>query len=334
MSFNLNSDYKGFFQVPNTIVDKHLRFASGNQLKFLLYILKNGCDSPFDKIAKDLKMNAEDVNDCADFWVLTGVLEESGDVSAPAANPGKKNEPEKFIPSKKENEDSKPEQIQIQYSRPSQNEVLARMEESSEIANLFKELQSKLGKTIGYNGCCTFLLLLDYFGLPIEVIFMIVDYCVSIGQTGYGYIEAVGKSWAEQEINTIERAAQKIDSMGKTKAFWKEFTAVTGIKNPNPTTKQSQYIERWITEYKLPSELIVAAYETMADKTGKISFKYMDTIIESWHRKGFKSLSDVENEAKAQADAGKAKANREASYDLDKFTRDSMNRKLKYERKN
>lgn len=319
------------FNVPNIIADKHLRLASGEQIKVLLYILRKASASvTADEVAKFLKFNISDVEDYLQYWVLTGILCENDNNSSPS-------EPTKYIP--KETSESKEKikpNIDIEFSKPSPSEIAERVNESPEIANLFRELQQKLGKTIGYEGQCTFIMLHDYYGLSPEVLFMMVDYCVSVNKTGYSYMASVGKAWSEQEIDTIEKAAEKISSLNSVGKFWKEFAAETGIKNPQPTAKQITFIEIWIKEWKMDYPLIIKAYEEMAEHTGKLSFSYMNKILENWHSKGLKNITDYENYEKSQTDsktAIKTDSSQSPSYNIEEYRQKSDSKKLKYERK-
>lgn len=343
---------KGEFAVPSIVID-HLRIVNENQLKVLLLILgKAPKNLTVKQIAKALMMDAEAVETCLQYWVLTGVLTQSEtpapakpekEKSAEEATEAKAEEPKKFIPKaqtekaedKTEKPQAKEQKAEIEYSRPSSSEIATRMEESPEIATLFRELQAKLGKTIGYDGQCTFLLLYDRFGLSAEVIFMLVDYCVSVRKTGYSYIEAVGKDWSLQEIDTIEKAAEKISSLNSINSFWSKFIATTGLTNPKPTASQLKFLEIWVIEWKMSFDLIVLAYERMTENTGKLNFKYMNTILEDWHTKKYKTVNDVEVAEKARTDAKNAKGgtNSEASYNIDEYQDTKAYKKPEYKRK-
>ena len=337
MTYSVNPKYlnKGFY-IPSVIVDKHLRLASGEQIKVLLLILRKAPEMlDENEIAKKLKYTVSDVEDYLQYWVMMGVLDENNE---PVQDEPVKYIPKSDTPAKKE--EPKPEknnepQPVPSYSKPSVSEIATRITESKEIANLFNELQSKLGKTIGYDGQCTFLLLHDRYGLPTEVIFMLVDYCIQLGKTGYSYIETVGIRWSEQEIDTIDRAAEKIASIDVVEKFWKKFTAATGISNPKPTTAQRELIEKWLSR-KMNFDMIILAYEQMSEATGKLSFSYMDKVLDGWYNEGYKTPSDVKNAKKAKADASKAarEKGKEASYDLDKYSEKSIHKKLKYEKRN
>lgn len=333
MSYSVNpSVFKSIFAVPTDIVDKHIRLANGDQLKVLLWILRNSTDNPdIDEMCKALKINASDAADYLQYWVLTGVLAENGEIAIPAPAP---------VSEKKETvkEEKKPEipAVSVAPSKPSSKEILERIEESPEIGHLFNEAQQMLGKTIGYDGQCTLLLLHDHYGLPTEVLFMMIDYCVSIGKSNYAYLEAVGRDWGTREIDTLDKAAEQITILKKSNAVWKEFAQNAGITNPRPTVKQTEYLRRWSSEWKFGINMIILAYEEMANHTSKLSMAYIDKILMNWHTNGYKTPADVEKAAAEQKDkkpAAKTKSGVEASYDLDKFKEQSLHGELKYERK-
>lgn len=337
MSYSVNpSVFKSIFAVPTDIVDKHIRLANEHQLKVLLWILRNSPDEPdIEKMCSDLKIDIGDASDYLQYWVLTGVISESG---TPADN--KKSEsissekPEKADKIKRQ--DPKPELPAPAASKPSSAEIATRIEESPDIGYLFNEAQRKLGKTIGYDGQCTLLLLHDHYGLPVEVLFMLIDYCVSVGKTNYGYLETVGRDWGNREIDTLDKAAEQISALKKANSLWIDFSKAVGISNPRPTTKQSEYLRRWSTEWGFGIDMIILAYEEMANHTGKLSFAYIEKVLINWKNLGYKTPADVENgreEQKAKKPSASGEKPSTASYDLGEFKERSLHGELKYERK-
>lgn len=341
MSYTVNpSAFKSIFAVPAEIVDKHIRLANEHQLKVLLWILRNSPDNPdIDAMCTALKINKDDAADYLQYWVLTGVILDDGKVPEhiEAIKPAQA-APEKTKESKPKKE---PEEPVTTHSKPSSAEIATRISESPEIGHLFNEAQIKLGKTIGYDGQCTLLLLHDHYGLPTEVLFMLIEYCVSVGKTNYSYIEAVGKDWGNREVDTLEKAAEQIAALKNINQVWREFAANAGLSNPRPTMKQVPYLRKWSNEMKFSNEMIILAYEEMVNHTGKLSFSYIDKILTTWHTAGYKNPADIERaaaEKKAAKQPQKSKTDsansRTASYDLDEFEERSLHGTLKYKRKN
>ena len=347
MSYSVNPNlFRSIFAVPTEIVDKHIRLASAQQLKVLLWILKNAPENPdIDEMCKALKINKEDVDDYLQYWVLTGVLQTDGkSVTVPVTQPVENIETAKTTKATEKEEPKKTvEEVEHIPSKPTSSEIAIRIEESPEIGHLFNEAQVKLGKTIGYDGQCALLLLHDHYGLPAEVLFMLIDYCVSVGKTNYSYIVSVGKDWGHREIDTLDKAAQQIAALKNINTVWNEFARNVGITTPRPTIKQIPYFRKWTSDYKFSTEMIILAYEEMADRTGGMKFSYVDKVLESWHKEGYKTPADVENsKAKAvstpkKATAGKASSKinetSAASYDLDEFEQRSIHADLIYKKK-
>lgn len=337
MNYSINpTAYKSIFPVPTDLVDKHIRLANEHQLKVLLWILRNSPDNPdIDKMCAALKINKDDAADYLQYWILTGVIVTDGDeIKITPAAPAKEENP---VPQKTAVKDTLKIEPQ-KPSKPSSAEIVARIDEAPEIGHLFNEAQQKLGKTIGYDGQCTLLLIHDHYGLPIEVLFMLIDYCVSVGKTNYSYIEAVGRDWGLKEIDTLNKAAEQIASLRNANSLWKEFSQAAGIKNPRPTQSQVEFLRRWSDEWKFGIDMILLAYEEMANHTGKLSFGYINKVLMNWHSKGYKTPDDIlkaESETKNKNSTYKVNKTTPSSpsYDLDEFKAQSLHGELKYERK-
>ena len=369
MSYSVNPTvFRSIFAVPTSIVDDHMRVAKAEQLKVILWILRNSPDNPdIEKMCEDIKIDIADAPDYLDYWKLTGILQVNGEMPksvAPAPKaPAKKETKAKEIyisqdqadkvgileksvvkaPSSIKATEKKEAEIIIP-SKPSSHEIATRIEESPEIGHLFQEAQAKLGKTVGYEGQCTLLLLHDHYGLPTEVLFMLLDYCVSVGKVNNSYIQAVGKDWGLREIDTLEKAAEQITELKSVNSLWKSFAAATGISNPRPTNSQVPFLRKWTNDMKFPLEMILLAYEEMANHTGKLNFKYIDKILTTWYEKKWTTPEKLEKglaqeklnpiPKPTKASPGKtASLEITPSYDLDKFEEESILGELKYDRK-
>ena len=343
MSYSINpSLFKSIFAVPTDIVDKHIRLANEHHLKVLLWILCKSPDNPdIEKMCEDINIDINDVADYLQYWVVTGVLKSDGSVNVKSAFTPP--EPQAELQSVAETKSvtpvkAKKEEPALLPSMPSSMEIADRLEESPEIATLFKEAQHKLGRTIGYDGQCTLLLLHDHYGLPTDVLFMLIDYCVSVGKTNYKYIQQVGADWGTREIDTLDKAAEQIETLRNVNSAWTEFARHVGIKNPRPTQNQAEFFHRWTKELGFSVDTIILAYEEMADYTGKINYKYIEKVLLSWKAKSNNTEdtnTSTEEKKPASAPVSKKK-NAEAtppSYDIEEFKNRSIYGELNYERK-
>ncbi len=333
-SINPQAAFGLSFSVPISVTDKHLKLAGSAQLKVLLWLLRHMAEQPTtEQLCQALNMTPADANDAMQYWLETGLVIKQGEAACTQAAPALSAPPAASKP----NEPAKTVQAPITQTRPTAEQIARRGKESAEIAFLFNEAQKKLGRTIGYDSQSALLMIHDGYGLPVEVILMLIEYCVSIGKPGIGYISATAKNWSEKEIDSIEKADEKIKSLRRCESLWKELCELTGISTPRPTAVQSEYLHKWSRDFGYPVNIIFSAYEEMANHTDKISFAYMNKVLENWYHAGVRELGDIDR-IKQEKAAAKAKPNKPAavqtpSYDLDAFMQHSAQDPIVYKKK-
>lgn len=298
------------FSVPAVVVDKYMKLASAEQMRTLLWVLRHAAEQPTtEEAAAALRYSEDNVREYVAFWQQNGVLQtDEMTVPAPQKQPQEMRRAEK------------PPLPDLPENKPTAAEILARVQESPDLGFLFQEAQKKFGRTMGYDGQCTLLLMHDRYGLPVEVILMIIEYCAEVRKTSNAYIAAMGKSWAQEEIDTIEKAAEKIGELHKCGKLWKELSAMAGFTAPNPTAVQSEYLRTWSGELGYGVDMIFLAYEETANHCQKLSFAYMNKVLRNWHGKGLKTPQDVAEDnlryrEKKAADSDKPPA----SYDINEM---------------
>ncbi|MBR3815748.1 MAG: DnaD domain protein [Clostridia bacterium] len=345
MNFKINPlSFNGIFAVPNSLVDENIRLASVVQLKSLLYLLRYGNlrTVTTEEMAEALCLDKADVQDAMVFWLERGlVLKENEEPSlttrvtiekAPhsAAKPAA--EPERVLP-------------EIVISKPSHEEVSARLKGSEELSLFFQQAQASLGKPFGYEGQSTLLMLHDGYGLPLEIIIMAIEYCVSQKKDGFRHIVSLAKRWSELNIDTIEGVNQYLEEHTIVDEAWEKLRSMTEITNRHPTEKQRRFMTSWTKELAFTVEMIYYAYEESIDRTGKMNMKYMDTIIRNWASLGIRTPADIkkhQDEWEKKKNAGKApaakkeskKEDNEPSYDIGLFMKEAVNLKYKKQENN
>jgi len=312
----------GMFAVPDCVVDEHLKLSRELNLKVLLWMLRHGGDS-LELLAYRLGKTEEELMDAAQFWIDKGIISAGNEQEAV----------------KQQSASVMPVQLpvaELPPVRPTTGQILTRTDEDSDLRLLFGEADRILKRTIGHEGQCVLLMLHDTYGLPVEVIPMLLDYCAKAGKTNNGYIEAVGRDWGLREIDSIEKADAQIAALKENLSLWSELRRLAGIQTPRPTAPQNEYLRRWSRELGYGVGMIFAAYEEMAEHTGKLSFSYMNKILEGWHAAGVKTPAQAEK-AKAEFQAQRQKPAKKAgqgskaaaigfspSFDLEAFERSTL----------
>lgn len=339
MQYQINpASYQSVFAVPADVVDQYLRFAGAAQLKILLWALRN-CPGGFDAdaAAQALKLSRMDVVDAVQYWIEAGIIQQTGGDSASPAEESRQYTVSPAQPQPAEEKVNLP----LAPAKPLSEDIVRRTQESPEIAFLFRQAQKKLGRTIGYDTQAKLLMMHDQYGLPVEVVLMIVEYCVSRGKGSIHYIEKMAMNWADREIDTIDSAEREIDYLNRTNTIWTSLRALTGYGNPYPTTQQQQFLDEWTQKLGFDVDMIYCAYEKTVDKIGKTSFAYMNKILQSWSQEGLRTRAQVERvdaerrkQSAPQPGGKKVEASGYGiSYDLERFEKKAAKPPV-YQKKN
>lgn len=321
--YKINSaSYSSVFVLPTQIADKHLRMAGKAQLKVLLWLYRNPSVTPeIDVISKDTGIPKDEIDDAMLYWIDAGLVTKDGEAPAPvverepySATENARLQAVHSVPVREKTvaagitppAEKKEKPVLV---KPSIKDISMRIGESESVRSMFTEAQEVFGRTLGYDAQSSLLILHDHYSLPPEVIVMICSYAKTIGKQGsLAYIMKLGASWAECGITDFESASNKIARMENAQNMWDDFRRLTGVENPKPTQKQSEYLELWINDYSFDTDIIYNAYERTVEVKGKINWGYMNGILRSWHESGFKTLSDIENAEKQFAEGIKAAA--------------------------
>ena len=337
MDFIINpTKWNKSFAVPSEVVDDYIKLAGSVQIKVLLWMMRHSAeDKSIDELSSAIGVSAPDCIDALNFWKETGIFISSESEIKPEVVPAEKPVIKKETP-KVNNTKILPE---IEVVKPTVEQIVARGGESEEIRFLFQEAQMRLGKTIGHDGQAVLLMMHDAYGLPVEVIVTIIEYCVSVGKTSTSYIAKIGKDWGEREIDTLEKADEVINELKASDEMWGEFRIRTGISTPRPTAAQMKYLNRWKNEFNFSMEMILLAYEETANNIQKMSFPYMDKILKNWFEEGLRTPNDVTKAKKERlslvqpATKTVTKPKKQSSYNIDEVLKQNEETELVYVRK-
>ena len=329
------------FAVPAQIVDKHIKIASGQQLKVFLWLLRHNADEfDVEKLASGVGMTVADVCDNLQYWIEAGLVFKDGTepVEIKVKEPAKpKAETKKAEP--KEEEPQKVQLLSLPDITPTHDQVAKRLLEAPELKYLYQEAQLKLGKTIGYDTQAKLLMIHDHYGLPVEIILTIIEYAVLQGKTSMAYISKVSKDWGEKEINTLEKADEQLKRLCEDETLWKGFCSMFSVDPPKYTEKRSEYLKKWNKQLGFSLEMIYLAYEETLNNIDKVNFTYTDSILQNWHTQKINTpsmLAGAKNErlkkfANNKQSVAKSGGDN-ASYDLNKF-REKARGPIEYKRR-
>lgn len=310
--FTLNNE---FIPVSVYFVENCIKNVGGGFLKVYLYALglaAKGVEVDTETIAKELEMLESDVLQAFAYWKSVGMIIEDGGVV-------------EFL-SKPQNEEFFPIADQTAYQEPKKTsydsvEVAKKIAENNSLSEMVQVAQELLAKTLSPNELETLFWLNDELGFSAEAILLILDYCISKDKRNMRYIEKVAIAWHEKGIVSTDQIMENIQLEEEKNTTAYRLRKAMGIADRPITAPEDAFLTKWCDEYQIPEDMIMLAYESCLLNTSKLSFPYMDKIIERWHLEGINTRADAE----ADNQKYKKKSNQGGIY-TDKFSHTDLER--------
>lgn len=351
MSIKINlGAWNSIFAVPSKVVDEGLKYSDGVKLKILLYVLRNsGSVLDDDAISKGTGVNVTDIPEALDYWVSMDIFTKTDDIYTPVQSDNFKDffsdaemkatdnkinvipnlEDKRKAGLQKEliseetteisnkNEDVKPHFTVLRPQKPDFVFTSQRLAVDEELKFLVEEAQTSLGKVLSNSDISTLLMLKDTCGLPLDVILMLIQYCISIDKANMRTIEKIGVQWSDDGIYSVEAADNKIKQIMQTNKNFSIVSAAFGLKNVgSPTKKQLEYGDKWVGEWKFSHQMLREAYERCVDTKGTMNLRYIDGILKRWNADGIHSIEELQKKEKISS---KVQIKSKSSYDIDEL---------------
>lgn len=199
---------------------------------------------------------------------------------------------------------------------------------------LVGEVQRCLGKVLSTEELKILLSIVEYLGLPAEVVIILVRYCADRSRTrGNGRmpsmrtVEKEAYRWADNQIDTMEKAGLFLQNENTRSFRQAELCRMLGLTGRRLTPTEERYLQGWIG-MGFPDEVIALAYEKTCENTGGLTWKYMSRILESWNSQGLYTLDQIKALDRKPGAAGKNPGYQRHGESLSPQMQDAVNRML------
>ena len=251
-------------KINKSFIERELPSAPPMYVSVYLMTLAIGQDSA--KVAKKLNATESDVLRAWAYWMDRGIM-------------------------RKETEKPQEKRVLVSPIRPDYTPAeLAQYLKHEDVQKLFQSAQKKLGKFLSHQDMSMLFGFHDWLGLPLDVIDLLLSYCTANGHKGMRYIEKVALGWAEEGVDTVEKAVEYIELR---KTGFRTILKAFGQGNRLPVPAEETYMKKWLKEYHLPIDVVKLACERTVLQTGKAAFPYADSILRQWKDPGVKQAADV-----------------------------------------
>lgn len=285
------SAVRGVTAVDNIFIDEYMCRADSPVFS-LIYIYGIRCavagiEVTNEEIAQRFNILESEVVKAWQFWEKQSAV----------AVGGTKDNPEiSFLPLKAESKVAENPEIavtkEVKKIEPVYNptDIGRIMSGTPELKEIIASAEITYGKTLNVNETAMIVKMYDWLGMSGKLIYYLLTYCVNKGHKSMAYIEKVAMDWHEKGITTVDQAEEYIsviDDYGKIMGF-------CGLNGRSPVKSQQEFMYKWLNHYKMPLAVIEQACTRAIETTGKATFKYINSIIENWYKKGVKTIKDIE----------------------------------------
>ena len=186
----------------------------------------------------------------------------------------------------------------------SEQDVVRTMQADLSFRSLYGEVQRRMGRVLNTEEMKILLSMVNYLGLPADVVCILVSYCQDRARQRGGNrnpslrtIEKEAYFWAEQGIDTTEEAAAYIQRQNIYHSRLAGLLRLLQIRGRNLTAAEEKYARQWL-EMGFTDDVITMAYERTCLNTGGLNWAYMHKILQRWKEAGMRTAADVRNERK------------------------------------
>ncbi len=262
------------FFLPASIADNHLKIATRDQLRVILYIFRNTAEHPDVKsIAEALNISVDDVNDAICYWADAGILCCETVKEAETVN--------------------KRTKARLQSEKPSREEIAVLGSNDEKLPFLFSEIQKRLCRPLRQNETSSFAWLYCEEGMDVSVILMLVEYAIGLNKANIRFIEKTAIQWLNAGVEDIASAEEYMQNSAKTELCSKTLAAAFGIRDRKLNKTERDLALLWINEHSFDRKMLETAYDLCVDATGSYNIKYIKGIIERWIKDGVKTAEDI-----------------------------------------
>lgn len=295
--------WNSVFCVPSVVADNYLKLARGSDIKVLLFLLRNSDEYISSEIIADkLGLSAEQVDESIVFWKDREIIgvDDSGEATplqkyrkTGDEDVNTQTENKAAVPQIKPVAESLVRKINLERTPDFPPAEIAKTIRNNDKADyLFKHCEILYGRPLNHNEQRTLMIILEDACLPVESALMLVDYCFSINKATPAYMRAMALEWSESEINTIDKAERRVEELKKSDSAIGRFKSMFEI-NSAFSKQQREMIGKWVNIYGFDDEMINEAYQITLNGAGRLSFPYMNKILEGWHSKGYKNVGQI-----------------------------------------
>lgn len=273
---------KSLIKLPVSFFDKYLPTVNGDYLKIYLFGLKLCFENRSltdGEIADSLGILKADVKNAWHFWEEEGLITVMEDGSVEFENP----EEMSFTvpaPSKKK----KP------YEAVAFSDVFSTIQKDEDFKGVVQIVEASYHELLTQDDVMMLYDIVKIKEIPLELLMITVSHCLKNRKKNMKYIYKVVTENYQNGLTTPEELEQHFTRMEETGKYMKKVSRILKITGREFVEQEKDFIRKW-EQQKITDARIQAAYEKTIMAIGKLSFAYMDKILQNEGNKTGKTSS-------------------------------------------
>lgn len=186
---------------------------------------------------------------------------------------------------------------------------------------LVPQTEEKLGKRLKTADLQILAGLYDDLGFSADVLYLLVNHCVTRAEKRYGLgrrptmrqIEKEAYYWARLGIFTQEAAAEYLKKCAERDEQIQHYMYALGLGNRRAVETEERYIRSWI-DMGFTVDAVALGYDKTVIYKKELNWRYLNGILRRWHEKGWHTAEEIN-----RGDAQPKKAKNPADDGMDKY---------------
>ncbi|MCL2366113.1 MAG: DnaD domain protein [Oscillospiraceae bacterium] len=280
-------------------IDKLIRAGDGDATLLYLYILKTRGECSSTEAAAALGRSSGGIAKSMEVLSHLGLVRLDGnDDTEKTLSAGEHMEAGNF--------NNNPQNVQAPGNgtnafddEPTVEDMKRALESGSVFSALIGETQRSLGKILSNDELLRLFGMYDNLKMEPEVILQLITHCITESRArskgrmpSIRYIEKAAYTWEREGIRTLNAAEQYIKELDARRSARGTIKSVLQIRDRELSETEGRYVDGWIA-LGFGADAIAVAYDKTIIKTGKLQWKYIDAILNSWHSSGLHTIRDI-----------------------------------------
>lgn len=305
MMFKLQQEKIDFgnTSIENIFINDFMPMAKGDYVKVYLLGFKYAMDgeSTFsnETISKNIGITTEEVNQAWDYWKDQGIVNLN-------TNAEGRQEIE-FVNLKQLYVENIYRYLPKDVVSPKDGreqktdfDMLIEANKSQPIKDMFREVELTLGRLVTPNEKRNILDWIANYSATPEIVVETFKYAVEKKNIkSMKYVETLLAAWFDNNIHDKEELSKYLDNKRKNFKYYNTVKKHLGFDGRQLTLSEKKIIDVWVDHWGFSMDMIIHAL-SYSSKTTNPNLNYFNTILENWHKSGFKKVDDLSKQQKPQ----------------------------------